>query len=215
MTQQPDLSPKAKSILDQVLEGESPEQQSKILRLVLDMGIKVDEEFFSLALALKHLQLVMLEGPAEWQQKFDEFLDEADVRVESGRQMLAAHSQNVAAIAAIATDVERFDKGIEELSDSIGTLDRQLIAASRALASLLTQWEVALDQWKNPREQESTLNARLLKEVIALRRSLERQQPRAFLFKSGWHGLVVNVIVVYALVITGILIIFLIWSFVN
>ena len=203
MTQQPELSPQDKVLLDQVLEGESPEQRSKILRLVLDMGIKVDEEFFALALALKHLQIIMLEGPAQWQQKFDEFLREVDVRAESGRNMLAAHSQHVATIAEMAKDVERFEQGVEELSDSVGTMDRQFTEASRDLASLLNQWRVALEEWQEQREQEFTLNTSLLKEVIALRRSLERRPP-AFLFKSGWHGVLVNVIMVYSFVVTGL-----------
>ena len=66
MMQQPKISQNAQAILDQVLDGETPEQRAKILRLVMEMGISPEEEFFAIVLALKYLNLLMQEAPENW-----------------------------------------------------------------------------------------------------------------------------------------------------
>ena len=95
MTQQPKLSKNAQTILDQVLDGETPDQRAKILRLVVDMGINPEEEFFAIMLALKYLQTIMMESPGELKHLFSEFLSGLEIQAETGRQLVSSLASDI------------------------------------------------------------------------------------------------------------------------
>ena len=203
---QPELSSNAQAILDQVLEGESPEQCAKVLRLVVELGINPEEEFFAIALALKHLQLIILEGPEYWKREYSDFLNELDSRVETGKQMLLAHTNNIDTISTLATDVREVRQSLNSLQDSASSLDQQLSQVATSLNNALSQWQRTVIQFQEQRQLEARYQSVLIKELAGLHQELKRRPP-AFLHKSGYRVIYSTMLFLVGIAGTGILVV--------
>ena len=202
---QPELSSNAQAILDQVLEGESPEQRAKVLRLVVELGINPEEEFFAIALALKHLQLIMLEGPEQWKNVGSAFLSELDVRVETAKQMLLAHTNNIEAISILANDVQEVQQSLKRLQESAIFLDQQFSQTVMLANSTLNQWQQTVIQFQEQRQFEAKYQSALLKEIVALHTELKRRPPD-FLSKGSYAVIYSILLSVAGAAGTGILV---------
>ncbi len=198
---QPELSSNARAILDQVLEGESPEQRARVLRLVVELGINPEEEFFAIALALKHLQLIILEGPEYWKREYSDFLNELDSRVETGKQMLLAHTNNIEAISILANDVKEVRQSLMTLQTSTTSLDKQLSQVTLLLDNTINQWMQNVILFQEQLQIKVNSQSVLLKEIVAIHKEIKRRPP-AFLFKASWNEILINVVALYSIVIT-------------
>lgn len=203
-----ELTTKAQSVLDKVLVEESSEQRARVLKLVLDMGINPEEEFFALSLALQHLQTLMLDSPQELRSLFAEFQGELDAWTSGNLQVLKALGQESSNLADLAESSEQLGANLEGLTEICNDLVVRLSGASQSLDGLVEEWQqvrgVSLPQigeLKTSVEKQENQLADLTRAVSDLRRDFGRP---AFLRRTTWKGAVVAVCVVYCIVFSGV-----------
>lgn len=203
-----ELGEKAQSILDNLLAGESPEQKARVLRLVLEMGINPEEEFFALSLALQHLQTLMLDSPQEWRALFSEFQAEQEAWTSSHLNVLKALGQKSQSFAQLTQSSEQLEETLEDVAGVCNELTVRLHSASQSLEGLLAEWpqirSASLPQTEalktQVERQEKQIGA-LTQAIQDLRRDLGRP---AFLRKTSWKGTVVAVAAIYAIAFSGV-----------
>ena len=203
--QQPKISQNAQAILDQVLDGETPEQRAKILRLVMEMGISPEEEFFAIVLALKSLNLLMQEAPEAWQKLFSDFLRELDLKTESGKQIIAAQVEHIESIAQLADNAQQIQKTLEALTQSTHTFNQYFTNTASTLESTLAQWQQSHQHWEERRKVESKQENVLLKVLVEVNKKLYHLPPK-FLYWDRPNSIKISILNIYAVVVTSLLI---------
>lgn len=203
-----ELSEKAQAVLDSVLAGESSDQRARVLRLVLEMGINPEEEFFALSLALQHLQTLMLDSPQELRSLFGEFQGELDAWTSSNLNVLKALGQESESLAELAQSAEQLGATLEGLTGTCDELAVRLHGASQSLNGLLEEWQQVrsaslpqIGELKGSVEKQEKQILALTRAVQDLRRDMGRP---AFLRKTTWNGAVVVVAAVYAIAFSGV-----------
>lgn len=66
------------ALLDLALADRSAQTRARVLELVLKLGVSPDDEFWLILIALKSLEVLMLDAPKEWTALFDTFTGDLD-----------------------------------------------------------------------------------------------------------------------------------------
>lgn len=164
MQQHPDffrLSPRAQTLLDKALAGESPEIKSRVLQLVLESGINPEEEFFLISLGLNHLKILLHEAPVQLQQWSATFEQKLAAWSRSHGQTLQLITQKAEATAA--------------LTETAGQLATLLTGHTQTCNALVKQLQAAHHAWGDSWEKQADVNKQLLTAVQDLEQHLTQQ----------------------------------------
>lgn len=153
------LSPKAHSLLETALAGETDAVKSRVLQLVLDAGINPEEEFFLISIGLNHLKVMLNDAPqhlSEWSNTIQQTLD---VWAASHAQTLELIAQKAAATAA--------------LTDTASQLATLLTNHTETCNALMRQLQVSHQSWGESWEQQGAVNDDIQQALSALTQKLD------------------------------------------
>ncbi|NEQ47546.1 MAG: hypothetical protein F6K00_29985 [Leptolyngbya sp. SIOISBB] len=155
------LSPKARSLLDQALAGESDRVKSRVLKLVLEAGINPEEEFFLISLGLNHVKVLLEEAPQQFQGWSATLLQQLNAWSDSYRQSLHLIAEKAEATGA--------------LIETAGQLATLLTTHTQTCNALVRQLQSAHQAWGNSWEQQSEVNTAVMEALKALPETLNQQ----------------------------------------
>ena len=158
------LSPKARSLLDQALTGESDRVKSRVLKLVLEAGISPEEEFFLISLGLNHVKVLLEEAPQQFQGWSATLLQQLNAWSDNYRQTLRLIAEKAEATGALM-----------ETAAQLATL---LTTHTQTCNALVRQLQTAYQAWGNSWEQQSGVNTAVMEGLNALPDTLKQQSAQ-------------------------------------
>lgn len=156
----PSISPKAQSLLDKALDGETEAIKARVLQLVLDTGINPEEEFFLLCIAFNHLKVMLYEAPQQLTAWSDTLQQTLDAWAASYAQTLELIAQKAEATAA--------------LTETASQLATPLTSHTQTCNALMRQLQVSHQAWGESWEQQGSVNADIQQALQALTEKLDQ-----------------------------------------
>ncbi len=155
------LSPRAQSLLEQALQGESDVVKARVLRLVIESGINPEEEFFIISLGLNHLKVLLLQAPEQLLSWYSDLENMLDTWAGSYAQMLHAIAQKAEATNA--------------LTETAGQLSTMLTSHTQSCNALIKQLQLSYRQTEDVQEQQATFNKSVKADLERIEKSLTQQ----------------------------------------
>ena len=138
------LSPRAQSLLEQALQGESDTVKARVLQLVLESGINPEEEFFLISLGLNHLKVLLLQTPEQLQSWSEGLQETLDAWSGSYGQLLGVIAQKAEATNA--------------LTETAGQLSTMLTSHTHSSNALIKQLQMSYQQQGETWDQQAAFN---------------------------------------------------------
>lgn len=129
------------TLLDRALEGEPAEVKARVRDLVIRLGIRPDDPFFIISIGLGHLQVLIKDGPQEWQDLFGSFEKELSEWATTNLRTLSLLTQRTETMERLATSSEKLSSILTDLTQACSTLVKQLPQSNQQLASSVKQLE--------------------------------------------------------------------------
>jgi hypothetical protein len=143
--------------LDKALEGKPPEIKTRVLEIILKMGIDPENEFFVIFVALGQLQVLIEDSPSQWKDLFEEFREELGEWATTNVETLSHLTHKTQTMERLAQSSERLGDTLNGLAQVCNGLIAQLQESNLLLTkstSQLTDSNTNLTNLVNQTRQE-------------------------------------------------------------
>ena len=165
MPQQPpslnELTPRARTLLDKALVGETDAVKARVLRLVLESDIDPEDPLFIVLIGLNYIKILLIDAPERFKSWGDRFLEDLET-------WTAAHQQTLDLIAQKA-------EATRALSETAGQLASMLTGLTDTCNALIRQLQAGYQTWGESWDRQQAVNAEVAQALEAIRTQLERQ----------------------------------------
>lgn len=145
-------SPSPRDLLDRVLQDRPDAVKTRVLDLVLRLGINPDDELFLVMIALNHLQVLVEDTPNTWQNLFYDFTEELEKWTTTNLDVLNTLIAKAKNEEMLAEHCQKLIVALSNLTTTSSALMRQLNERPSDSSRLFATLTCSLEQLRQKTE---------------------------------------------------------------